>query len=257
MNQGFVGEDVSKILLINDIGTALLDMAMPRFCIICRRCLNLRERHICLHCMEDFPYTLYWERVHNPMADRFNERLNQDIAGVLPYVNACALFFFNAESGYTQIPYFIKYLRGVDIAYHFAHIFGTRLSSSPQYRDVDLIVPVPLHFLRRMRRGYNQAELLARGIASAYPYPPEVRTDLLTRRKYTKTQVKMSMSDKESNVSNAFKFSPHKLINTPKHILLVDDTFTTGSTLYSCFKAMGNLSGVKISIVTLAFVKMS
>ena len=71
-------------LSIRDIGTALLDLTMPRRCVVCRRPLGLRERFICLHCLADFPFTHFWERSHNPMADTFNALIQADLDAAAP-----------------------------------------------------------------------------------------------------------------------------------------------------------------------------
>ena len=69
---------------LRDARVALLDLAMPRRCIVCGRTLALRERFICLDCQADFPYTHYWERTHNPMADRINARIQHHLDHLPP-----------------------------------------------------------------------------------------------------------------------------------------------------------------------------
>ena len=146
---------------LRDAGTALLDLAMPRRCIVCQRPLTLRERFLCLPCMADFPFTHHWDLSRNPMADKFNALIQKDLDGSdqqpirehEPYAFAAALFFYNSSSDYRHIPWHLKYEGGLAAGRHFARMLGERLAASPQFADVDVIIPVPLHWARQWRRG--------------------------------------------------------------------------------------------------------
>ena len=270
---------------LRDAGTALLDLAMPRHCIVCRRSLGLRERFICLECQADFPFTHFWERSHNPMADKFNALIQHDLDASVPqcpdsslrepYAFAAALFFYNADSGYRHIPWHLKYEGGLAAGRHFARLLGARLAASPQFADVDAVIPVPLHWTRRWRRGYNQAEVIARELADVLGAP--LRTDILRRSHRTRSQVRLSLEGKAANVRGAFTlrrspsgYAPtsHNMREMPAgsdrecgnvraaHVLLVDDTFTTGSTLNACRAVLRQAfpSPTRISVATLAYV---
>ena len=220
-------------------------------------------------------------------------------------LRAAALFFYRHGSGYDQITQALKYGRNFAAGRHFAAMLGQRLRDSPLFSDVDLVVPVPLHWTRRVRRGYNQAEVIARAVArelsagrGGEPRDPGCshRTPsqpgalpparvafaprLLRRVRRTRTQTRMTISEKSLNVSGAFAVrSVHTLTDSgggmckkglkrtyPRlfsggyardvhHILLVDDVFTTGSTLTACHDALREVFGpdVRISLATLSF----
>lgn len=242
-----------------DIGKALLDLAMPRVCVVCGRNLLLRERFICIACQSDLPFTHYWERTHNPMADKFNDTIQHspDAAGE-HYSYAAALFFYNSESLYKNIPRHIKYGGGIACGRYFAGILGRHLAATAAFGDVDVIIPVPLHRLRRWRRGYNQAQILAEALAGAFPTPPQIRTDIIYRKRRTRTQTRLSLEAKSSNVSHAFALCRKAgSVPRPRHILLVDDTFTTGATLNACrgtLRRIFPVDSTRISAATLSYV---
>lgn len=242
---------------------AISDIFLPRVCITCGRKLFLDESHLCLHCLADIPMTHFWERSHNLMADRFNAAIQmgpEDMLGQERYAYACALFFFENESPYRHILYDIKYSGRTDTGRYFGQMLGRRLASAGTFGDVDCIIPVPLHWRRKWKRGYNQAEVIARGVAAELGVP--VRTDLLRRTRHTDSQTRLEVEEKKANVNGAFKAvlptsgaSPTQS-SAPRHILLVDDVFTTGSTALACFMALREVfpPSVRISVTTLGFV---
>lgn len=247
---------------------ACTDLLFPRTCIVCGRKLMTEERHLCLYCRMDLPVTHFWERSRNPMADRFNDVIQKGLEKAWEeeepasdaherYAYACALFFFDSDADYRRIPYQLKYQGNIPAGRYFGQMMGSRLASSPYLSDVDMVIPVPLHWLRRWKRGYNQAEILAGEVAACLGAP--MRKDILARQRNTKTQTALSISEKASNVSGAFTvrdsealdFGPHG-----GHILLIDDVFTTGATLHACFTALRKHipENVRISVATLGCV---
>lgn len=232
------------------------DILLPRPCIVCGRPLLLDERHLCLGCLSDLPKTYFWQRSHNQMADRFNETLQKGEECCMErYVYAAALFFYHSEADYRLIPYQIKYHGNISAGRFFGKMLGSRLASSGCFSDVDMVIPVPLHWTRRWKRGYNQAEVIASAVADAMG--AALRTDILKRTRRTRTQTKVEVEDKQKNVSGAFSVSdgctPSESI---RHILLVDDVFTTGSTMAACLSALRSVfpPTIRISVATLGFV---
>ena len=305
-----------------DFIIALGDLFMPRACLACGCRLGMRERHLCLSCAADVPYTRFWMAPHNPLADRFNAVLERH-RGTEPmdYAYAAALIYY--KGAYRSIPRALKYQGDLAAGRHYGALLGRRLAAAPHFADIDLVIPVPLHWTRLRSRGYNQAEVLARALVDAFraaPAPgasaappssvsercpvvaghdegavpttvipgapsavipgltrslPEVRTDLLVRARRTRTQTRVSVDQKAQNVASAFQVparfspwarivttwkgevpeSPAEVLASARHILLVDDTFTTGATLYACYAALRPFTTARISIATLAAVE--
>ena len=239
-----------------------MDLILPRTCIVCGRRLLVFEKHICTGCLADMPFTFNWTLRYNQMADKFNELIQNSLCRLLdkgetpafrtPYSLAASLFFFNSEADYRKIPYSIKYRKDISSGLFFGHMLGERIAASEIFSDIDLIMPVPLFWTRRWKRGYNQAEIIARGIAR--PLHGCLRTDILFRRHHTATQTRLGVEEKSRNVTGAFGlrtcFPPET-----RHVLLVDDVFTTGATLHACYQAIRSAGrDIAVSIATLAMV---
>ena len=283
---------------------AALDFLLPRKCVVCENILEPAEMHICSDCLEDLPRTYYWIRKFNPMADKFNALIQKWVEdrpqaskddcpaaseGSIPtrenYAYATALFFYRTDSGYSNISRQLKYHGDIPTGRCFGRMLGEKIAGAEHFKDVDAVIPIPLHWTRKWSRGYNQAEILAREVATAMGAP--LRTDILERRRRTRTQTKLSIEGKAANVKGAFRVRPG-IINSvrttdsnnalrpitncpprpcrnkadaygpagPKHLLLIDDVFTTGSTLHACYAALREVfpPSVRISVATLAFV---
>lgn len=243
-------------------GRAMADLMLPRTCLVCGRKLGLQEEHLCLYCLAEMPRTYFWDRSHNPMADKINGLIQEGLEASVPdgnadrrmlerYAYACALFFFQDEGDYRNILYSLKYGGNTDAGEYFGKILGRKMASAEHFADVDAVISVPLHWTRRWKRGYNQAECIAKAVA--HELGAELHTDILYRRRRTSTQTKVDVKQKRRNVLGAFEAVKND--HEPSHILLVDDLFTTGATLYACYRAIREIyPSVRISFATLGYV---
>ena len=233
----------------------MTDLMMPRTCLVCGRQLGAHEEHLCLWCAADLPLTYYWETIHNPMADELNallERLRAE-GSSMPYVQAAALLFYHHENPYKSIPKALKYGGNLKAGKFFAAQLGRNMARTPHFQDVDLVVPVPLHWFRKWRRGYNQAEVIASEVAKSLG--ARLGADVLCRVRRTRTQTRLDADARLQNVAGVFRV--RKIPKNVHHILLVDDTFTTGATLATCYLALRDAMGwaPRISVATLSAVQ--
>ena len=236
-------------ITFSGFSTGFLDLFLPRHCLVCGTPLALHESHLCINCLAGLPRTGYSCRSHNPMADRFNSFVESGC-----YCYATALFYYRSGTGYRRITQSLKYEADFSAGRFFARRLGEKMVASGLYSDVDAVIPVPLHWTRRWTRGYNQAEIIARELAVALG--ADLRTDILYRARRTRSQATLSVGEKERNVRLAFLV--RRNVRWPaggySHILLVDDVFTTGATLYSCYSALRPYTSARISVATLAVV---
>lgn len=264
------------ILYLRGLLASLIDIIVPRECIACNRILRRDEKYLCIFCASDIPLSRYWNVRKNPMADRLNDLIQKDInksvlkgqdnsesLGPVKYSYAAALFLYREENGYRKIPQKLKYAGDIHEGRFFARLLGNYLKNSDLFSDLDMIIPVPLHWTREWKRGYNQAAIIAKSLSEITGVP--VFEHIIRRNRITKTQTKLSIEEKSANVLNAFSINPkYKSISKmqttvpapPRHILLVDDVFTTGSTLHACLGILQRYFGpsTRISAATLGFV---
>ena len=239
---------------------AVADLVMPRICLCCGRELDSGEEHLCADCLKDLPLTRYWKLRSNPMAEHFNDLIQRqmgDDTSYVPYGYAAALFFY--KSGYRSLTKALKYKRNFAAGVYFARMLGRALAESDLFKSVDLVVPVPLHWTRRWRRGYNQAEIIAREVARELGV--QCDSGMLRRVRRTRTQTKLDIEGRAHNVGGAFRLQRGTTLNDSlHHILLIDDVFTTGATAAACETGIHNAcsaqarSSVRVSVATLACV---
>lgn len=115
-------------------------------------------------------------------------------------------------------------------------------------RPIDALVPVPLHPRRRRERDYNQAALLAGALRRATRIPV---LDALKRERYTVTQTHFDRRQRMQNLRDAFSLRQNAPVQG-KHLLLIDDVFTTGSTLDECARTLQLAGSASVTALTLA-----
>lgn len=224
----------------------LREVFFPRRCVVCGRFLGMEERDVCGACLAELPLTYQWDIVQNAAFERLARRFEVE--------DAAALLFFGAGSDYRKILYAIKYGGRRQLGRRMGALLGAYLAGSRAFGECQAVVPVPLHPLRRWKRGYNQAEEIARGVAAAMNLPLE--TQLLRRHRHTKTQTKLTGEAKIRNVQDAFRVDDRRAEvlrqQGIRRLLLVDDTLTTGATLSACARPLA-AAGFRLSCATLAF----
>lgn len=221
--------------------SSLLDIMYPNLCVVCGNSLTTSEKHLCLSCLYNIPKTNFHLLPNNPLEQRF--------WGKSPVTRATAFFFYEKGSSFQKILHQLKYKGNKEMGYELGKHAGIDLLDSPDFVSVDVIVPVPLHPKRYQQRGYNQSEWIAKGLAESMDKP--IDTANLLRVKENTSQTQKSVYDRYKNTEGIFKLVDNTLF-AGKHILLVDDVLTTGSTLEACIQELLKTDDVKISIFTLA-----
>ncbi len=216
-----------------------LNIIYPNLCLTCGKNLPAGESYLCPSCWLDLPKTNFHLERHN--------KVEQMFWGRFPIQYGTSLFYYTKGSIYQRLIHEMKYNRKKEIGYELGKKLGDDLRKSV-FSETDYLLPVPLHKRKQRKRGFNQSEWIAGGIAETLDRP--VALDVLFRKKHTKSQTKKSRYDRWKNVENVFELrNEEKIYN--KSLLLVDDILTTGATLEACANTLLKAKAVKISIATL------
>ena len=219
----------------------VMDFLLPRYCPICRRRLTRTEPEICLDCLCDLPKTNAHLMKENPIEKLFWT--------FMPIERATSYFFYESMESQRSI-HQLKYYSNPRVGEELASIMAAELQEAGFFDGIDFLIPMPLHWKRKLKRGYNQCDYIARGISKVTGIP--VAKDVVERTVNNKTQTRQLMSDRKENVENIFRLKNAGKIEG-KHVLLVDDVITTGSTAISCGAVLAEAKDVKISVISLGY----
>jgi len=221
----------------------LLALFFPRPCLACRAPLVAGEAHLCTPCRAALPYTDYHllPPARNPLARRF--------WGKLPVRHTLSYLRFQRHGRVQQLLHQLKYQGQAGVGRALGQLYGAELAAAGLGPEFELIVPVPLHRRKLARRGYNQAEAFATGLAAALPCPSAAHA--LRRTAHTASQTRKGRAERWQNVATVFEVADPAAV-AGRHILLVDDVLTTGATLEACGAALLAAGARAISIATIA-----
>lgn len=219
------------------------DVFFPRQCVVCGCRLALDEQQLCVACLHQLPLVRFSSYRENPMADRF--------VGLFPMERAAACFHYHRGAAVNRILFDLKYKDNPHVGYVLGRFMARMLMSRGFFEGVDLLVPVPLSYRRRWKRGYNQSEWLAKGIAEVTGLP--VCTRGVRRVRNNPSQTRLDRWGRMENVQSIFALTPQADRFSGKHLLLVDDVFTTGATMLSLCDTLAVLPQVRFSVLTLAW----
>lgn len=227
--------------LLKDWIHAFVSLLFPRCCVVCGSPLMKGEDCICTMCNINLPRTNYHLRKDNPIEQMF--------WGKIPLERATSFFYYRKGSDFRTILHQLKYGGQKEIGAIMGKYMASELSVSGFFRGIDLIIPIPLYKKKQRIRGYNQSEWIAQGITAVTGI--ETDTQAVIRWKNTETQTRKSAFERWENVDGVFELVHGKSL-AGKHVLLVDDVLTTGSTIQACASCMKEEEGLKISVLTLA-----
>ncbi len=225
----------------------LYNVVFPNLCTVCHRTLIQGEKHLCLHCLVDLPRT----NLHTQSPNIIHERL---MSIGLPIEKATSLFYYFRESPFKAIIIDTKYHGRPSVGQTLSAEHAEELITTGFFDGIDYIIPVPLHYLKLITRGYNQAERIASGLSSVTGIP--VINAL--KAAYHPTQTRKNPHERLKNVQKIYSLrEKFKEIIENRHVLLLDDVITTGATLLSCITAIKALSpSTRISVYSLAITKI-
>lgn len=227
--------------MIQSLLEDFLHLVYPRTCAACGNSLYRHEDLLCSHCLIHLPKTFYHKDESNPLFHLF--------WGKIPIEMISAFYFYNKGNKVQHLVHQLKYKNRPEIGVYLGKRYGQYLKTNAKYKTVDVIIPVPLHHTKLKTRGYNQAEKFAMGLSERMEIPYDFESFIRTTA--TETQTRKTKQERWENVKNKFEVvHPNQIAG--KHILLVDDVITTGSTLEACAHILLAQNNVKISFASIA-----
>lgn len=223
-------------------GNDLLRIFFPPVCHVCGKPLVEGECIICLECDMKMPRTMYHADPDNP--------LYYKLIGHSRLERATAMFGYVRENPYAALITRAKYDGHPEIVDNLAERYARELLPAGFFDGIDLLQPVPMFRWKKVKRGYNQAEIIADAISRVSGIGVG---NLLVARSHT-SQTKKSSYQRLLNARNIYSAVP-EAIKDPglQHVLLIDDVITTGATIVSCCEALyRERPTMKISVLTLA-----
>lgn len=226
-----------RFSIVNDV----IGLFYPRTCGGCGVHLMTHEQNLCLICLTGLPKTYYWDYPTNPVEKLFWGKLN--------VTSACAFLHFVKESKVQNLLHRFKYEGKSGIGFELGKAFAQILQEKNWFSDVDVVIPIPLHISKEMRRGYNQSAYIADGMGEVIDV--KVRNHALKRILASESQTRKSRFARTENVNQVFELSNIDSVKG-KNVLLVDDVITTGSTLEAAGNTILRAGASKLYIATIA-----
>ncbi|MGH2567188.1 MAG: ComF family protein [Bacteroidota bacterium] len=230
--------------LARSLSAPLFDFIFPRACLNCQQLLNDGQRYVCVPCWDAI------ERVH-PQHPLFSDTKEKLLAsGTVSDLVSC--FVFQTEGTFQRLAHAMKYEGFERLGVWLGRELGKIVEA--QAVHADFLIPIPLHRRKFRERGYNQAEIIARGVSEVMSIP--VRSDVVRRWRFTETQTKLNIDQRQNNMEDAFEIIPGKEKEVDGKIcMIVDDVITTGATIHSCAAELISAGASQVIAASLALAQ--
>ena len=231
-------------LVLKNYSDGLGHLIFTNVCLHCNQELVHSEKYLCFNCWEQLEST-YFEK--EPQANKV-ERI---FWGRVQVKHACSVYFYAKGSVSQSLIRALKYDFKAPLGIYLGELMAQKLVGHPLSK-CDFLLPVPIHPRKKFARGYNQSELLARGLSKSWGTP--ILKQLVRKTGYTKSQTKLDRFGRWDNVQDIFRST--ELLQSRSHVLIVDDVITTGATLEALVRAIQVVNPeIQISLLSFAFTK--
>jgi len=220
----------------------LLALVYPDVCAVCGNSLTEREQIICIDCEHHLPRTRFHNDAENPVMMSFWGRVELSFA--------TAFLYFRRGTSTQHLLHKLKYKGKKQIGRYLGELFALELVRSEFFQTVDAIIPVPLHPAKKRKRGFNQSEIIAHGMARVME--AKVLDKVLMRKTFSSTQTRKSRFERWKNVENIFSVEEEERL-AGLHVMVIDDVITTGATMEACLQALSEIDGIVLSAGAIAF----
>lgn len=223
-------------------------LVYPPFCLTCEEKLTAGERIVCDRCWSSFEF------IDRPLCEicgaplkRGKHTCHRCSDGSFSFGAARASYLYTERV--RRVVHAFKFQRKTSLAQRLGRGLAFTVINDARFRQADCLIPVPLHISRLRERGYNQSDFLAEGIAVELGVP--CRRGILMRKKKTKAMTALTPERRQRNVEHAFEVVAGADMKG-KHIVLVDDVFTTGATVEACTRVLLQAGIAEVNVLTVA-----
>ncbi|MDQ7815496.1 MAG: phosphoribosyltransferase family protein [Melioribacteraceae bacterium] len=198
------------------------DFYLPRFCVSCKSKLTFSESFLCNIC---------FNKIEKPDPLRIEHEFKRKFEPEKLITEFASAFVFEKDKPLQHLIHSLKYEDNFNAGIYLGRKIGKLLLDKLTKWNPDLIIPVPLHRLKKAERGYNQSYFIAKGIKSVLNIP--VDANIIKRHRFTNTQTELSLEKRKENIKHAFVIKKKKVVEG-KNIIIIDDVITTGATISEC-----------------------
>jgi ComF family protein len=234
-------ENPCLMLFIKHAISDAFQLFFPHYCLGCGSDLLADTNLLCMRCISILPHTGYETIENNPVENIFRGRVNLRAAS--------SQFYFSKGQLVQALIHQLKYKGNIALGEWMGKVMGRSLLESGRFSNIDYLVPLPLYADKEFKRGFNQAEVICRGMAHVMQIP--LLDKQVIRQRSTETQTRKHRAERWENVDGSFAVKNAPLLHG-KNILLVDDVITTGATLEACAQSLIKVPGVQVSLATVA-----
>lgn len=220
--------------------SSFISYFFPTYCEVCGERIIGHGTYICTKCLDSLPSYHDMEVIYHAW-DR--------LAGHVPFTEYQSDFIFTHGNVTRRLIHHIKYHNAPQLGYRMARHSADYHIRAGHFSDITMIIPIPLTKRRMRKRGYNQAEYIARGLGDAMT--KDIYTGVLVRQAGSGTQTDRTKQARWKAMENAFCITDPLLLKG-KRILIVDDVLTSGATLVHGARAILSAGAESVSFYTLA-----
>jgi ComF family protein len=221
---------------------AFLHLLYPQICFGCGTDQIKKAMPLCPKCILDLPSTDFFSFKENPIEKIFWGRADIQSAG--------ALLFFTKDSLVQTLITQLKYHHNKKVGILFGRLMGEAITVEEKFKQIDLMIPIPILHSKINSRGYNQSQVIAIGMQQVWNRP--IFSDVLIKRTWSNSQTKKNRKARLQQIPDLFLLKKPTSIKG-KHILLVDDVLTTGATLEAAIATLMIGSPASISVAVAAY----